>query len=121
MYFSKYVSVPKRILVLKALKTLIPEDLTFQDDCNMPTQAELDLYFLQNFKSITSSVSQIYTTPLVITFTKETYTRYNTEETTVSHFRFFLIGQRGELKEVRNGVPLETNLIKISPGILFVL
>lgn len=121
MYFSKYVSVPKRILVLKALKTLIPKDLTFQDDCNMPTQAELDLYFLQNFKSITSTVSQIYTTPLVITFTKETYTRYNTEKTTVSHFRFFLIGQRGELKEVRNGVPLETNLIKISPGILFVL
>lgn len=60
MYFSKYVSVPKRILVLKALKTLIPEDLTFRDDCNMPTQAELDLYFPQNFKSITSSVSQIY-------------------------------------------------------------
>ena len=40
MYFSKYVSVPKRILVLKALKTLIPEDLTFRDDCNMPTQAQ---------------------------------------------------------------------------------
>ena len=46
-------------------------------------------------------------TPLVITFTKEIYTRYNTKETSVSHFRFFLIGKRGELKEVRNGVPLE--------------